>query len=76
MRILIFRNTFNGPAKLTLIVNGNPTAVSTTIPAGSTADINVRGSASILDGDRISVQADESAATTGDLGFNVSYEVE
>jgi hypothetical protein len=76
MRVLIFRNTYDGPVKITLTLNGNPTAISTTIAAGSTADINALGSASILDGDRVSVQADESAATTGDLGLNVSYTIE
>ena len=73
MRIFIESNSYNGPAVVTLVVNGNSTRLSTTIPAGSTSSINVPGTVGILDGDRVSVQMDATAASGGQIGISVSY---
>ena len=78
MRVLIDSNPYQGPAVLTLLVNGNPTLISTVIPAGSTLDIDVPGTVDILDGDRISLQLDTSAVPVNNqaIFLSVSYEIE
>jgi hypothetical protein len=77
IRVLIDSNTFSGPAIVTIFVNGISTLLSTTIPAGSTSDIDVPGVVDILDGDRISVMMDISAVTVngGLIRLTVSYEI-
>jgi hypothetical protein len=82
MRVFINFNTLPGPTVLVLFVNGSPTLLSTSIPAGSPADIDVPGMVDILDGDRISVMLDTSAVPEPPAGqpanaisITVSYEV-
>jgi hypothetical protein len=74
---LIQSNAYNGPAVVTLFVNGSPTLLTTTIPAESTSDIDVPGMVDILDGDRISVLLDTSAVpvTPQTIHLTVSYEI-
>lgn len=76
MRILVRSNTYNGATPVTLMVNGVATAVTTVIPAGSTANIDVPGTATIVDGDRISVVMDRGASSSGFLEFTVAYEIQ
>ncbi|MEK6371690.1 MAG: hypothetical protein AABO58_03245 [Acidobacteriota bacterium] len=76
MRILVRSNTFNGATPVTLVVNGVPTAVTTVIPAGSTANIDVPGSVTIVDGDKIAVVMNRGASSSGFLEFIVSYEIQ
>jgi hypothetical protein len=73
-RIRIISNSYNGRAVVTLFVNGNP-SVSTTIPAGSTTDIDVPGTVDVFDGDRVSVIIDQSAVSSGSMEIGVSYEI-
>ena len=60
MRVLIDSNQYMGPTVLALHVNGSQTLLSTSIPAGSTSDIDIPGMVDILDGDRISIELDNS----------------
>lgn len=76
MRILVRSNTYNGATPVTLVVNGVPTAVTTVIPAGSTANIDVPGSVTIVDGDKIAVVMNRGASSSGFLEFIVSYEIQ
>ena len=73
MRILVHQNSYNANAVVTLRVNGIG-RLTATIPAGSTADIDVAGRVSVVDGDRISVVLDRSAPTAGVIQLSVSYE--
>ncbi len=75
MRILVTTNTYNGNTPITLMVNGVPTTVSTVIPAGSTANIDVPGTVAIVDGDQISIIMDRGASSSGFLQFSLAYEV-
>jgi len=75
MRILVRTNTFNGATPVTLMVNGVATTVSTVIPPGSTANIDVPGTVAILDGDQVSIVCDRGASSAGFLEFSVAYEV-
>ena len=75
MRILVRTNTYNGATPVTLMVNGLATAVTTVIPAGSTANINVPGTVAIVDGDRVSIVCDRGASSSGFLEFSVAYEI-
>jgi hypothetical protein len=75
MRILVRTNTYNGSTPVTLMVNGVPTAVTTVIPAGSTANIDVPGTVTIVDGDQISIVMDRGASSAGFLEFSVAYEI-
>lgn len=75
MRVLIASNSYDGPAVVTLLVNGNPTLLTTTIPAGSTADIDVPGTVNVLDGERVSMVLDTSAVSNGEIRLSVSYEI-
>lgn len=74
-RILVSANTYNGATPVTLTVNGVATAIATVIPAGTTGDIDVAGTAAILDGDRISVILDRGASSSGSLELSVAYEI-
>ena len=76
MRILVTENSYDGVAIVTLMVNGTATLLTATIPAGSTADIDVAGSVGVVDGDRISVVLDRSAPTAGLIRLSVSYEIQ
>jgi hypothetical protein len=76
MRILVRSNTYNGATPVTLVVNGVPTAVTTVIPAGSTANIDVPGSVAIVDGDKIAVVMNRGASSSGFLEFIVSYVIQ
>lgn len=76
MRILVRSNTYNGATPVTLMVNGVATAVTAVIPPGSTSNIDVPGSATIVDGDRISVVMDRGASSSGFLEFTVAYEIQ
>jgi hypothetical protein len=60
---------------VTLQVNGVATAITTVIPAGSTSNIDVPGTVSIADGDRVSVVMDRGASSAGFLEFSVAYEI-
>ena len=75
MRILVTSNTYNGATPVTLQVNGLATAIATTIPAGSTSNIDVPGTVSIADGDRVSIVMDRGASSAGFLEFSVAYEI-
>jgi hypothetical protein len=75
MRILINSNSFNGPAVVTLFVNGIRSELSTTIPPGSTTDIDVPGAVTALDGDRIAVRIDGTAVSSGLMQLTISYEI-
>jgi len=57
------------------MVNGVATTISTVIPAGSTANINVPGTVAIVDGDQISIVLDRGASSVGFLELSVAYEV-
>ncbi len=74
-RIRIVSNSFNGPAVVTLFVNGNPTSISTTIPAGNTSDLDVPPTVNVVDGDSVSVVMDVSAISDGGIEISVSYEI-
>ena len=74
-RILVRANTFDGDSPVTLMVNGVATAITTVIPAGSTASIDVPGTVAIVDGDRVSVVLDRGASTSGSLELSVAYEI-
>lgn len=76
MRILVTTNTYNGSTPVTLMVNGVATPLTTVIPAGSTADINVPGTVAIVDGDRVSVVLDRGASSAGFLELSVAYEIQ
>jgi len=76
MRILVRSNTYNGATPVTLMVNGVATAVTAVIPAGSTSNIDVPGSVTIVDGDRVSVVMDRGASSSGFLEFTVAYEIQ
>ncbi len=75
MRILINTNSYSGPAVVTLFVNGIPTLLSTTIPPGSTTDIDVPGTVAVLDGDKVSVRMDRTAVSSGLIMLTISYEI-
>ena len=75
MRILVTTNTYNGATPVTLMVNGIATTVSTVIPAGSTANIDVPGTVTIVDGDQISIVMDRGASSSGFLQFSIAYEI-
>ena len=75
MRILVRTNTFNGATPVTLQVNGVATLITTVIPAGSTANIDVPGTVAIIDGDQISIVCDRGASSAGFLEFSVAYEI-
>ncbi len=76
MRILVTSNTYNGPTTVTLFVNGGATALSTTIPAGSTTNIDVVGPVAVLDGQKVSVMASAPSVTLGFIALSVSYEIQ
>ena len=76
MRILVTSNSYNGSTTVTLLVNGVATALSATIPAGSTADIDVVGPVAVLDGQRVSVRADTPTVSSGFIALSVSYEIQ
>ena len=76
MRILVTSNSYNGPTTVTLLVNGVATSLSATIPAGSTADIDVVGPVAVLDGQRVSVSADTPTVSSGFIALSVSYEIQ
>ena len=76
MRILVTSNSYNGPTTVTLLVNGVATSLSATIPAGSTADIDVVGPVAVLDGQRVSVRADTPTVSSGSIALSVSYEIQ
>ena len=75
MRILVRSNTYNGSTPVTLMVNGIATLVSTVIPAGSTANIDVPFTATVADGDQISIVMDRGASFSGFLEISVAYEI-
>ena len=75
MRILVRTNTYNGPTPVTLMVNGVATAVSTVILPGSTANIDVPGTVTIVDGDQISIVLDRGASSVGFLEISIAYEI-
>ena len=75
-RILVRANTYDGATPVTLMVNGVASVISTVIPPGSTANIDVPGSVAIVDGDQISVVCDRGASTSGSLEFSVAYEIQ
>lgn len=75
MRILVTTNTYNGSTPVTLQVNGVATTITTVIPAGSTANIDVPGTVTIADGDRVSAVMDRGASSVGFLEFSVAYEI-
>jgi hypothetical protein len=75
MRVLIVSNSYNGPAVVTVFINGSPTSLSAHIPAGSTSDIDIPGTVTILDGDAISVLMDVRSVSAGLIYLTVSYEV-
>ena len=75
MRILVRTNTYNGSTPVTLMVNGIATAVTTVIPAGSTANIDVPGTVAIVDRDQVSVVMDRGASSSGFLEISVAYEI-
>lgn len=75
MRVLVRANTYDGDTPVTLMVNGVATAISTVIPAGSTASIDVPGTVAIADGDQVSLVMDRGASTSGTLEISVAYEV-
>lgn len=75
MRILVRSNTYNGSTPVTLMVNGIATAVTTVIPAGSTANIDVPGTATIVDGDQVSIVMDRGASSSGFLEISIAYEI-
>ena len=74
-RILVTANTYDGATPVTLMVNGVATSISTVIPAGSTASIDVPGTVAIIDGDRVSVVLDRGASSSGSLELSVAYEI-
>lgn len=76
MRLLFFRNDVDGDVVVTLYVNGNPTAISTTVAAGSTASVDVAGTVDVSDGDTLSVMLDTTGVTDGDFWFSSSYELQ
>jgi hypothetical protein len=76
MRILVTSNSYNGPTTVTLLVNGVATSLSATIPAGSTANIDVVGPVAVLDGQRVSVRADTPTVSSGFIALSVSYEIQ
>ena len=75
MRILVRSNTYNGATPVTLMVNGVATVVSTVIPPGSTANIDVPGTVSIVDGDQISIVLDRGGSSAGFLELSIAYEI-
>lgn len=75
MRILIAENTYDASTAVTLYVDDSPTSITTAIPAGSTADIDVPGTASVGDGQTVSVKASTST-TVGTIRLSVSYEIQ
>src|SRR5262245_54957305 len=75
-RILVILNVSPGPVVVTMFVNGNPTSISATIPAGSTADVDISGSVSVADGDSIMIKSDKTAPPSGgQIRYFFSYEV-
>ena len=76
MRILVPANSYDGDTTVTLHVNGAATALSATIPGGSTADVDVAGSVGVLDGQRVSVVANAPTVTSGSITLAVSYEIQ
>ena len=76
MRILVPSNSYNGPTTVRIFVNGAATSLSATIPAGSTADIDVPGTVAVLDGQRVSVVADATTVSSGFIAVSVSYEIQ
>jgi hypothetical protein len=76
MRILVTSNSYDGDTTVTLVVNGVPTGLSATIPAASTADIDVAGTVGVLDGQRVSVVADTPTVSSGSIVLSVSYEIQ
>ncbi len=75
VRVLVRANTYDGDTPLTLMVNGVATSISTVIPAGSTADVDVPGTVAIADGDQVSLVLDRGASSSGTLEVSVAYEV-
>ena len=76
MRILVGPNTYNGPTTVTLFVNGVATSLLAIIPGGSTANIDVAGTVSVFDGQRVSVVADATTVSSGSIRVSVSYEIQ
>ena len=76
MRILIESNSYDGPAIVTVFLNGIATSLSATIPAGSIGGIDAAGTVTVLDGDSVSVWMNQIAVSSGEIALNVSYEVE
>ena len=75
MRILIISNTFDSALGVALRINGTPTSLVATIPAGSTSAIDVGGAVQVTDGDRVSVVANGSASAGRIIQLSVSYEI-
>ena len=75
VRISTSSNSYNGPAVVTFFVNGIPSLISTTITAGSTADIALFDTIDVFDGDRLSVWMDTSSVSSGFITLSVSYEI-
>jgi hypothetical protein len=66
-------NNMNGPAVVALAVNGVPTGLSLTIPAGSVALQSVTGAVNVAVGDMIAVYSDGSGASSGSVFYNATY---
>ena len=75
MRIFIGENTSVGPLDAIIFVNGSPTSLSATIPAESTAVIDVNDMVDVLDGDVIEVFLDATGSSGGSVKLSVSYEI-
>jgi hypothetical protein len=75
LRVLVRANSYDGDTPVTLMVNGAATAISTVIPAGSTASIDVPGTVAIADGDQVSLVLDRGASSSGSLELSVAYEI-
>ena len=71
-RILVRTNTYNGATPVRLQINGVATSITTVIPAGSTANIDVPGTVTIVDGDQVSIVLDRGASSSRAGNWKIS----
>ncbi|HKZ60581.1 MAG TPA: hypothetical protein VJ547_12160 [Candidatus Thermoplasmatota archaeon] len=74
IRISIPSNTLDGSTTVTIRVAGVATAITAVIPAGDTTDVDIAATASVGDGQDVSVEA-ATGGTTGAIRLVVSYEI-
>jgi hypothetical protein len=74
LRVSLVENTMDGPCVVTVYVNGAPTTLSVTVPAGTSGYYTSFDRVDVSAGDLVSVYVDTSGATAGGAGLGGTVE--